>query len=259
MTIINKDILGPNVIYKKVKLKGTREVAEIYDNCLDQHVFQDIQNKIFYQNFPWYLEADDRSYQGYHKSPLKNYEITNHTQFNHLFYHVNDRASWSNYTPWINPVLNIINPRAWFRVKANYVASSHKSNIIRGWHHDACGDMKNTHNKGWPECKIAVLYINTNNGYTEFKNINDCHEMQNEIDEDFKEIFKESNRRIDIIKYRDSGNSSTKQIVYDLLSGSVVIDCIDWDQSFSETSDRSDWLNVAIDEKEYRDWLISSS
>ena len=50
MTIINKDILGPNVIYKKVKLKGTREVAEIYDNCLDQHVFQDIQNKIFYQN-----------------------------------------------------------------------------------------------------------------------------------------------------------------------------------------------------------------
>ena len=96
-------------------------------------------------------------------------------------------------------------------------------------------------------------------GYTEFKNINDCHEMQNEIDEDFKEIFKESNRRIDIIKYRDYGNSSTKQIVYDLLSGSVVIDCIDWDQSFSETSDRSDWLNVAIDEKEYRDWLISSS
>ena len=166
MTIINKDILGPNVIYKKIKLKGTREVAEIYDNCLDQHVFQDIQNKIFYQDFPWYLEADDRSYQGYHKSPLKNYEITNHTQFNHLFYHVNDRTSWSNYTPWINPVLNIINPRAWFRVKANYVASSHKSNIIRGWHHDACGDMKNTHNKGWPECKIAVLYINTNNGYT---------------------------------------------------------------------------------------------
>jgi hypothetical protein len=167
MTIINKDILGPNVIYKKVKLKGTREVAEIYDNCLDHHVFQDIQNKIFYQNFPWYLEADDRSFHRYHKSPLKNYEVTNHTQLNHLFYHVNDRSEWSNYTPWINPVLNIISPRAWFRVKANYVAASHKPNVSRGWHHDASGDIKNNnYDNPWPECKIAVFYINTNNGYT---------------------------------------------------------------------------------------------
>jgi len=167
MTIINKDILGPNVIYKKVKLKGTREVAEIYDNCLDHHVFQDIQNKIFYQNFPWYLEEDDRSFHRYHKSPLKNYEVTNHTQLNHLFYHVNDRSEWSNYTPWINPVLNIISPRAWFRVKANYVAASHKPNVSRGWHHDASGDIKNNnYDNPWPECKIAVFYINTNNGYT---------------------------------------------------------------------------------------------
>ena len=167
MTIINKDILGPNVIYKKVKLKGTREVAEIYDNCLDHHVFQDIQNKIFYQNFPWYLEADDRSFHRYHKSPLKNYEVTNHTQLNHLFYHVNDRSEWSNYTPWINPVLNIISTRAWFRVKANYVAASHKPNVSRGWHHDASGDIKNNnYDNPWPECKIAVFYINTNNGYT---------------------------------------------------------------------------------------------
>ena len=39
----------------------------------------------------------------------------------------------------------------------------------------------------------------------------------------------------------------------------MVIDCIDWDQSFSEISHRSDWLNVAIDEKRYRDWMIEES
>jgi len=96
-------------------------------------------------------------------------------------------------------------------------------------------------------------------GYIRFENINGCHKIQNEIDKDFKKMFKGSNRRVDKMKYPDAGNSSTKQIVFDLLSGSIVIDCIDWDQSFSKTSDRSDWLNVAIDEKVYRNWLIKAS
>jgi hypothetical protein len=181
-TVINKKALNPNHVYTKVKLKGTREVAEVYDHALPENIFRELQNNFFNKPFPWYLESKDRSKGNYYESPLNNYEITDHTQFNHLFYHVNQRNAWSEFTPWINPVLNILHPRAWFRVKANYVARGHKPGISRGWHYDSSGTMNmEKGNLPHPDFKIAVLYLNTNNGYTIMETDNKVDSIENRL------------------------------------------------------------------------------
>jgi hypothetical protein len=181
-TVINKKALNPNHVYTKVKLKGTREVAEVYDHALPENIFRELQNNFFNKPFPWYLESKDRSKGNYYESPLNNYEITDHTQFNHLFYHVNQRNAWSEFTPWINPVLNILHPRAWFRVKANYVARGHKPGISRGWHYDSSGTMNmEKGNPPHPDFKIAVLYLNTNNGYTIMETDNKVDSIENRL------------------------------------------------------------------------------
>ena len=181
-TAINKKALNPNHVYTKVKLKGTREVAEIYDRALPENIFREMQNNFYNVPFPWYLEPKDRSKGNYYESPLNNYEITDHTQFNHLFYHVNHRNAWSEFTPWINPVLNILHPRAWFRVKANYVARGHKPGISRGWHYDSSGTMNmEKGNPPHPDFKIAVLYLNTNNGYTIMETDNKVDSIENRL------------------------------------------------------------------------------
>lgn len=181
-TVINKKGLNPNHIYKKIKLKGTKHTADVYDHALPENVFMDIQARIFNQ-LPWFLESGDRSKQSYAASPLNNYKITDHTQFNHLFYHVSDRAhGWSQYTNFIEPVLNILSPRAWFRCKANYVARGDKKGISRGWHHDASGSMNGENgNPAWNEFKIAVLYLNTNNGYTIMETNNRVESVENRL------------------------------------------------------------------------------
>jgi len=191
-TVINKKALNPNHVYTKVKLKGTREVAEIYDRALPENIFREMQNNFYNIPFPWYLEPKDRSKGNYYESPLDNYEITDHTQFNHLFYHVNQRrAGWSDFTPWIDPVLNILHPRAWFRVKSNYVARGHKPGISRGWHYDASGTLdtkadelllkSKKGNPPHPDFKIAVLYLNTNNGYTMLETDDKVESIENRL------------------------------------------------------------------------------
>ena len=93
------------------------------------------------------------------------------------------------------------------------------------------------------------------------QNIAECYKQQDKIDKVFSKIFKNSKRRIDVFKKGSygpgTGDTNSKQIVYDLVSGSAVIDCLDWDQKSKPTY--RDRILISIDNMKFRRWLIEQS
>ena len=88
------------------------------------------------------------------------------------------------------------------------------------------------------------------------KNIEKCYKKQNELDKVFSAMFGVKNRRVDILP--DNGtNNTSKQIVFELKDGSVIIDCLDWDQ-IVEPNFR-DKILVSLDSSKFREWLYKNS
>ncbi len=73
-------------------------------------------------------------------------------QFEHLFY-INNNIN-SNFFNYVKPVLDKLKPKALIRIKANLNPISEK--ILKSSYHT---DQKF-------KCKIALYYVNDNNGYT---------------------------------------------------------------------------------------------
>ena len=79
-----------------------------------------------------------------------------HKQFVHIFYREDNFNT--DYKELLRPILNKLNPTAIHRIKANLLTKTH--NIIEPpFHTDHTS--KNV--------LSSILYINTNNGYTGFK------------------------------------------------------------------------------------------
>ena len=93
------------------------------------------------------------------------------------------------------------------------------------------------------------------------RKITECYKQQDKIDKIFLEIFKNSDRRIDIFEKGsygpDAGDTNSKQIVYELSSGTAVIDCLDWDQK--SKPDYNDRILISVDNDKFREWLIKHS
>jgi hypothetical protein len=153
-----------HVRFTKVPLKKNTE-AHIYDNCLPANVFKEMQKILLGLNFPWYynegaLYNEDTKYDPI-KSPIKNYQDNlNVYQFTHLFLKEGGYA-WSSYTENILPILNVLDARAWIRVKAN-LGPREPKHLVGGWHYDS------SYNKNTPynDATTAIFYMNNNNGYT---------------------------------------------------------------------------------------------
>tara|TARA_B100000614_G_scaffold10916_2_gene9566 strand:- start:414 stop:908 length:495 start_codon:yes stop_codon:yes gene_type:complete len=84
-------------------------------------------------------------------------EIDNH-HFFHMFYY--EHSPVSKYWSYVVPILRKLDAKAIYSVKAN--CNVRTQNIVRhGFHVDVPANYNS---------KTAILYINTNNGYTEFEN-----------------------------------------------------------------------------------------
>lgn len=121
--------------------------AKIIDNFLPEEQFAFLQEQMFHYSFPWYYHP------GTSDSVAENiYDF----HFVHAFY-VNN--SWSSdLAGLLNPVIQLIKPKAIVRIKANFTTPATEQ-FPSGWHTDY--DFK---------CTTAVMYINDNDGYTEFEN-----------------------------------------------------------------------------------------
>lgn len=119
----------------------------VYDNYLDKFDFNGLYYSIIHKpnnNFSWYLMngvVDDNEKDKF--------------QFNHLFH--NGIKVNSPYFNLLIPILVKIKPKKILRIKINLQPRTSKK-IVHRWHTDL-----------QEKCKTGIFYLNTCNGYTEFK------------------------------------------------------------------------------------------
>jgi hypothetical protein len=121
--------------------------VKIFDNYLDKFDFDGLYNTIANKpnnNFSWYLMngvVDD-----YEKDKF---------QFNHIFH--NGISVNSPHFNLLIPILVKIKPKKILRIKINLQTRTVKR-IVHSWHTDL-----------QEESKTGIFYLNTCDGYTEFK------------------------------------------------------------------------------------------
>ena len=121
----------------------------VIDNFLDEQSFQNLQNIMFGENFCWvYNGAIDYE------------DDEDKFQFTHSFYKNNIGPSSQQYGK-LSHILNKIRPKEIFRIKANLL--SRTSEIVENSFHVDIVDL------GILPWTTSILYMNTNNGYTEFE------------------------------------------------------------------------------------------
>jgi|TARA_Y100001938_G_C7962754_1_gene365183 hypothetical protein len=120
--------------------------VKITDNFLDKETFKSIQNLILNDTFDWY----------YAKAVTSEKLIRNEFQFIHIFYQFGKpRKSYCV----IEPIIQKINLFSLVRAKANLLTITPK--IKQFDFHTDFDDKENL--------TTAILYLNTCNGYTIFK------------------------------------------------------------------------------------------
>ena len=119
---------------------------KIIDNLLDKDAFTSLQSFILGDNFAWHFNRfiDYRN------------EKKDKFQFTHNFYKHNQPHS-AHYND-VQPILDTLDYFALVRIKANLLTRTLKI-VINDYHTD--------HNK--KDWNTSIFYVNTNNGYTEFK------------------------------------------------------------------------------------------
>jgi len=121
---------------------------KVYNNFLPKEEFLEIKNFMTGNYFPWYVQ-----------NSVVN-EKDNNFQLTHLFY--NNCIINSDLFKILNVFLKKINPLCIIRIKANLLTKTEKI-IENEMHTDFQSDSTKNITTG-------IFYINTNNGYTKFKN-----------------------------------------------------------------------------------------
>ena len=136
---------------------------QIIDNFLKKEEFDSLQNKILGADFPWFknscvVKSDDNT----------TIDDRYNWQFTHTFY--KDHQPFSHFLTAIDPILNKIQPLALIRIKANLIPCSEK--IIEYPFHVDLEKFSG---------KTAIFYVNSNNGYTLFKDGTKIDSLENRL------------------------------------------------------------------------------
>ena len=116
---------------------------EVKDNFLPEKEYINIYTLLTDEYFPWYFN---------------NYKTLSHTgelfdyQFTHTFYKDNEISS--PFFKSLKPLIDKLNSRTLVRIKANLNPITQE--LIKS----------KSHTDQDFECKVAIYYLNTNNGYT---------------------------------------------------------------------------------------------
>ena len=130
-------------------------MIETVDNFLEPDEFEEIRALMTSDTFPWYYN-DHIIREGSQSYETLECDVKNNWQFIHLFYS-GDKIN-SDYFEILRPIITKIDLKALVRIKANCVAITEKS-ISHGTHVDFF----------YRGCFTSILYVNTNNGFTQFK------------------------------------------------------------------------------------------
>ncbi len=117
----------------------------IYKNFIDKEICKKINNTMLGVNFPWFYR--------------KNQTGKDSSFLNHVFF--TEGKLNSNFYSLIEPLVKKLNPVKLINIRANLCL---KRPMKSNWHSDF-DNLKLT-----PKSRTAIYYVNTNNGYTIFKN-----------------------------------------------------------------------------------------
>lgn len=134
-------------------------MIEIRDNFLPKEEFLKIQKIFLSDIFPWYFNN--------YKIDSNNEEGLNNYQFTHAFYV--DYKIKSDAFEYLEKLLKELKVKSIIKLKANLLPKT--DFIIKSeFHTDVNFD-----------CLTSILYINTNNGYTEFENGQTVESVENRL------------------------------------------------------------------------------
>ena len=141
---------------------------EIIDDFMPKKVFKDFGN--IFKKIPWYTSTV--LYENATCDPMDNFMLS------HTFYDKYKPQS-ELFSEYIEPLLSHMQVRSLIRVKANLTMRTEKI-IKHGFHIDykavMDGEVQETHN-----CFTSILYLNTNDGYTEFENGTKIESIENRL------------------------------------------------------------------------------
>ena len=124
---------------------------EVCDNFLSEYQFKTIDTQILKNEYlPWYYNHG------------VNEENDGRHQFTHLVYNIHQGGITSDFFSIFEPVLERLTAKRLYRVKINLNPRTFFHRRL-GWH---CDYLSNDPS---PHTKTAILYLNTNNGWTSFK------------------------------------------------------------------------------------------
>ena len=123
--------------------------VDVKDNFLSKESFRSLQEIMMGYEFPWHFTDKILEYQS-HRSKL--------FQFYHTFYEY--QIGPTDFYDIIKPCVDFLSVKNLLRVKANLNPRTvfHRKG---GYHID--------YRNHPPQMKTAILYLNTNNGWTQFK------------------------------------------------------------------------------------------
>ena len=173
-SIVNESLMNKDFHLTEMTVKG--KSARIYDNCLPLNVFKQMQNTLLGADIPWYYNDEIISHNN-DRPPIDGYENGEDVyQFTHSFLRrqvsigpykpvVGDGA-WSPMTEVIFPILDVLDSRAWLKIKAN-LSPKYPEHKVGGWHCDMVDYAEDGITpEAYKDSTTAILYMNTNNGYT---------------------------------------------------------------------------------------------
>ena len=96
--------------------------------------------------------------------------------------------------------------------------------------------------------------VHSIDGMFDFKDVNECYLIQNELEEDFDVKFKDGTKKTEVLKMfklDESDTSKVNQIRYEFKEFIIAIDCY----HFSDASGMPNGLNVSSTTHELKEWL----
>ena len=131
---------------------------EIIENFLAQQNLDQLKNSIFSEKFPWYYvdyvakPVDDKNFYFIHEA-------------------MRDQRQCSDWLPIFHPIMGRLNYSIFIRIRTNLYTKKEEQ-VADGFHVDIPGDPNNM---------SGILYLNTNNGYTLFKNNKKVESVENRL------------------------------------------------------------------------------
>ena len=136
-------------------------MVKILDNFLEPDIHEQLEKNIIKIN-KWQISSID--YEPEHYENFNKPQPKNNSQMVHVFYFEPDAILDKDTISIVHPILRIIHPFVFWRIKANLLYKTHDI-VVNNFHTDIGKFLPDKRKKLW----TTIYYVNSNNGYTEFE------------------------------------------------------------------------------------------